>query len=62
MASATISLADPATCAKPADAPVAYDIHSDVGEVLFTRQQMHERVQEMGQQLGLAFQASTVAY
>lgn len=66
MASATITLADPALAAAPAKehhALADYNIHSDVGEILFTRQQMHERVHELGKQLAMAYQVgSEVVY
>lgn len=58
MASATISLAEPVAGEKPlvVERPAAYDIHGDVGEILFTRPQMHERVKELGASLALAYQ------
>jgi hypothetical protein len=57
MAQATISVA-PAIKDKSeqliaaAASAAAYSIHDDVGEVLFTKQQMAEKVAEMGKLLG----------
>lgn len=36
----------------------AYSIHDDVGEVLFTKQQMAEKVVEMGKLLGKTYEVS----
>ncbi|WIA13955.1 hypothetical protein OEZ85_002524 [Tetradesmus obliquus] len=61
MAQATISVAPAVTdkseqlCAAAASA-ATYSIHDDVGEVLFTKQQMAEKVVEMGKLLGKTYE------
>eukprot|EP00882_Tetradesmus_deserticola_P017085 GHRQ01018283.1.p1 GENE.GHRQ01018283.1~~GHRQ01018283.1.p1 ORF type:complete len:143 (+),score=36.47 GHRQ01018283.1:135-563(+) len=39
-----------------AAAAATYSIHDDVGEVLFSKQQMAEKVAEMGKLLGITYQ------
>lgn len=65
MAQATISVAPAVTdkseqlCAAAASA-ATYSIHDDVGEVLFTKQQMAEKVVEMGKLLGKTYEVGYV--
>jgi hypothetical protein len=65
MAQATISVVTPVTdkseqLTAAAASAAAYSIHDDVGEVLFTKQQMAEKVVEMGKLLGKTYEVGCV--